>query len=178
MSLQAGQSGAVLLVALILLILITLTGVSTASLIQANTVVLANFEARANARNAAVSALQQAIAKGTLVGGTVFTQACTDTRAVCIDSNGDRDSIKGEDIQVTLGAIECISASVIRNEDLDVFTSPEDASCYQPGVFSLCAEAVWQVEAVASDPVTGATSSVRQGLSTRTEANLLSTACD
>ena len=63
----SSQHGAVLIVALILLVLITLTGVSTASLINSNTKVLDNFEARAAVESAAISALQQALARGTPV---------------------------------------------------------------------------------------------------------------
>ena len=173
------QRGAVLIVALVMLVLITLTGVSTASLIRDNSRVLQNFETRAAVRNAAISALQQAIARGTLVStGTVFTSPCTTARTVCIDADGDGSTVAGQDIEVTIGTLRCVSATILRNDELNVFTSAEDASCYQPQqIFSLCAEAVWDVEATAVDPVTGASSTVRQGLSTRTPANTVSSAC-
>jgi archaellum component FlaG (FlaF/FlaG flagellin family) len=176
---RANQAGAVLLVALIMLILVTIAGVSTASLIQDNTKVLQNFEARASVRSAALSALQEAIAYGAVVNdpGKPFLSPCDGFRTLCIDASGSESPAIGDDIEVTLGALKCISASIIRNEELDVFTSAADASCYQPGILSLCAQAVWEVEATAFDPVTGAATTVRQGLSTRTKANLISTAC-
>lgn len=177
---RAKQAGAVLLVALIMLILVTIAGVSTASLIQDNTKVLQNFEARASVRSAALSALQEAIAYGEVVNdptAPAFASPCDGDRTLCIDASGSESPATDDGIEVTLGDIKCISASVIRNEKLDVFTSAADASCYQPGILSLCAQAVWEVEATAFDPVTGAATTVRQGLSTRTQANLISTAC-
>ena len=165
------QSGAVLLVALIMLILVTLTGVTTASLIQDNTKVLQNFEARANVRSAALSALQEAIATAdasttplATFQNTPFLAPCVGTKTLCLYANGAKTGTLSPDdgIAVTLGTVECISASIIRNEELDVFTSPTDASCYQPGIFSLCAEAIWEVEATAEDRVTGARTTVRR----------------
>ena len=99
----SSQHGAVLIVALILLVLITLTGVSTASLINSNTKVLDNFEARAAVESAAISALQQAIARGTLVStDVVFANPCTTSRTTCIDANGDGALVAGQDILVIL----------------------------------------------------------------------------
>jgi len=186
MTRSSSQHGAVLIVALILLVLITLIGVSTASLINSNTKVLANFEGRAAVKSAAISALQQAIARGTLVSSdVVFANPCTTSRTTCIDANGDGALVAGQDILVTISDIKCISAAIISNDELDVFSSLEDQSCYQPPQAanpgnndSLCAEATWDVAATAVDPITGASSTVRQGLSTRTQANLISTACN
>ena len=181
----SSQHGAVLIVALILLVLITLTGVSTASLINSNTKVLDNFETRAAVENAAISALQQAVARGTLVStDVVFANPCTTSRTTCIDANGDGALVAGQDILVTISEAKCISAAIISNDELDPFSSEQDASCYQPPQVgsanndSLCAEATWDVAATAVDPITGASSTVRQGLSTRTQANLISTACN
>jgi len=174
------QQGAVLLVALVMLVIITLIGVSTASVIRDNGAVLINFEARAAVRNAAISALQQVVARGTIVStGVVFSSPCSGARTVCIDADGDGSAVAGRDIEVTIGALRCVSATLIRNDDLNVLTSPVDASCYQPQqVFSLCAEAIWDVEATAFDPVTGAKTTVRQGLSTRAPANTVNLACN
>lgn len=181
----SNQRGVVLVVALILLVLVTLTGVSTASLINGNTKVLENYESRAAVKSAAISALQQAIARGTLVTtGVVFSNPCTTARTTCIDANGDGAAVAGQDILVTISQIKCLTAAVISNDDLDLFTSVEDQSCYQPPVLgvagnpSLCAEAAWDVEAIAVDPITGASVRVRQGLSTRTLANLITFACN
>ncbi len=175
MKIRRVQNGAVLIVALIMLVLITLTGVSTAALIRDNTQVIQNFESRATAKSAAMSALQQALARGTLVStGTAFTSPCADARTTCIDANGDGASVVGQDILVTLSAVSCVMAIEKSKDDIDGFVSSEDSSCTQgvdfnnPTVTNLCAEAVWEVSATAEDPITGATSTVRQGLATST----------
>ena len=172
----SSQHGAVLIVALIILVLITLTGVSTASLINSNTKVLDNFEARAAVESAAISALQQAIARGTLVStDVVFANPCTTSRTTCIDANGDGALVAGQDILVTISEVKCISAAIISNDELDLFSSPQmkvallvSRRSGNPNNDSLCAEVVWDVAATAVDPITGASSTVRQGWRPRT----------
>jgi hypothetical protein len=173
---QSRQSGAVLMVTLVMLIMVTLLGVASANLVQSNLKVVENIEARSAARNAALTALQEAIALGELLEGDLaFSTSCqSNTYARCLDLSGDNVT---DDIVVRLDTPECISAAPVKNSQLDVFASAADASCYQPGVYSLCADAVWEVTAVAVDNLTGARVEVRQGLSTRTTVNLISAAC-
>ena len=124
------QSGAVLIVALIMLIIITLTGISTAALIKDNTQVIQNFEARASVKSAALSGLQQAIARGTLLSsGVVFASPCTTSRTTCIDANGDGTLVVGQDILVTVSAVSCILTVEKSKADLDPFASAADESC-------------------------------------------------
>ena len=59
-----------------------------------------------------------------------------------------------------------------------LFNSEADASCYlPPAVYSMCANSVWEFEAVATDLVTGAEVTVRQGVSVLTTLNRIDTAC-
>lgn len=177
------QSGAVLLVALVMLIVITLTGVTTAALIQDNNLVIQNFESRAALKSAALSGLQQALARGTIVStGVVFTSPCSTARTVCIDSNGDEALVSGKDIEVTIGPLKCLLAPEQGLDDIDGFDS-DQASC-QGGVTGndlsgafLCRDATYEVEAVAIDPVTAGSVSVRQGIATTTSVLKLDQLC-
>ncbi|MDB4299614.1 hypothetical protein N9928_01010 [bacterium] len=166
-NIKSTQRGVVLVVALIMLMLVTITGVVTANLIRSNLVVVQNFEARAAARAAALSAIQQALADPSFLGGGAYT--------VGIDLLGDGVI---SDLTVTLSAPTCISTKILRNAELDILGNSNDASCYQPGLYSLCADAIWETTVTALDLTTGARIELRQGIASRTSKNLLATACD
>ena len=176
MSVPRGQQGVVLLVAMIMLLLVTIMGVVAASQVQNNLKIVQNVEARSAVRSAALRAIQEAIATpGFLKGTQAFSQGCNGSSYTrCLDLSGDGVE---NDVVVELSRPVCISGSPIRNSQLNVLTSPEDASCFQPGLYSLCAAAIWEVTAVAQDLTTGAKVEVRQGLQTRTSLNLLASAC-
>lgn len=170
------QKGVVLVVALIMLLLVTLMGTVSANLVQTNLKVVQNVEARSAVRNAALTAIKEAIiTPGFLEGTKAFAVSCeSDPYTRCLDISGD--SLE-DDIVVRLTRPQCVSASPVKNIALQVLTNPDDASCYQPGTYSLCADALWEIDAVAVDATTGARIEIRQGLSTRTTVNLLATAC-
>ena len=171
-----GERGVVLLVALIMLLLVTIMGVVAASQVQNNLKVVYNAEARSAARNAALTAIQEAIATpGFLEGEQAFSFGCNGSSYTrCLDLTGEGVE---NDIVIELSRPACISASPLRNSQLNALTDPEDASCFTPGLYSLCAEALWEVTALARDTATGAKVRVRQGLQTRTTVNLLASAC-
>lgn len=171
-----GERGVVLVVALIMLILVTLMGTVSSNLVLTNLQVVQNVEARSAARGAALSALQEALTTpGFIEGNGAFVVNCGDnTYTRCLDLDGDN---LLDDVVVSLTEPDCISASPVKNTQLDVFNNPDDASCYQPGLFSLCADALWEVTAIAEDAVTGARVEVRQGVQTRTTTALLASAC-
>ena len=170
------QHGLVLLMALIMLLLVTILGVVAASEVQNNLKIVQNVEARSAIRNAALRAIQEAIATpGFLQGEQAFTTGCNGSSyARCLDLTGDGVE---DDIVVEMSRPRCISAYPLRNSQLNALSDPKDASCFTPGLYSLCAEALWEVTAVASDVTTGAKVEVRQGLQTRTTLNLLASAC-
>ncbi len=182
----AQQRGAVLVVALIMLALVTLMGAVSASLVQTNLKVMQNIEARSAARSAALRAIQEAFATeeslasnndlGFLAGDLAFTTSCNNSHySRCLSLTGAADE---NDIIVSLTKPTCISAVPVTNLELDKSNFAE-ASCNKPGsLSSYCADAVWEVVAVAIDQVTGANVEVRQGIRTRTTTNLLATACN
>ena len=74
MTTPSKERGLVLLVALIMLLLVTIMGVVAASQVQNNLKIVYNVEARSAARNAALTAIQEAIATpGFLQGEQAFT---------------------------------------------------------------------------------------------------------
>ena len=112
---------------------------------------------------------------GFLQGEKAFVVSCQgDSYTRCFDMTGDQVT---DDMSVALSRPQCISAIPVRNATLKVWKDPDDASCYQPGVYSLCADALWEVTLTAEDQVTGAKVTVRQGLSPRTSVNLIAAAC-
>ena len=174
--LQRLQRGVVLVITLIMLLLVTLMGTVSANLIQTNLKIVDNIEARSAARNAALTAIQEAIVTpGFLEGTKAFVVSCnSDTYSRCLDLTGNNIE---EDIVISLSQPQCITATPVRNAELDVFGNAEDASCYQPGRYSLCADALWEFDVQATDSVTGASVQIRQGVETRTSVNLLASAC-
>jgi len=112
---------------------------------------------------------------GFLEGEKAFTVGCKDSGYTrCFDMTGDNAT---DDMSVSLSEPKCVSAIPVRNATLKVWEDVDDASCYQPGVYSLCADALWEVTMTAVDEVTGARVVVRQGLTTRTSVNLIAAAC-
>jgi hypothetical protein len=171
------QDGMVLMTALIMLLLVTSIGVVTVNNIQTNLAIVQNVEARSAARNAALTAIQEAISTtGFLQGTKAFIVGCEGSSYTrCLDLSGDGVE---DDITIALSTPSCISASPIRNAELNVLSDADDASCYQPGQYSLCATALWEVTAIATDTITGAKVEIRQGIQTRTTSSLLASACN
>jgi Tfp pilus assembly protein PilX len=172
------QRGVVLVVSLIMLLLVTIMGIGSSVIVQGNLKIVQNIEAKATARSAARSALQEAIAYGQFIKGpsvNAFAQTCGNNLTKCFDLSGDG---VADDLKVVLSNIQCLSATPVKNSELDVLGSTQDASCYQPGIYSLCADTLWQVTATAIDDLTGARVTINQGVRTRTTTNLIAVACN
>jgi len=165
------QRGATLIVSLIMLVLITLLAVSSFSLGKGNVQIVGNMQQR----NQAFAAAQQAVA--TTISSTQFTATPTNAvpapcnganNTVCVGVNGDG----GNDITVvvtpTCDSIQPIPVTV-------AFADPTLQNCvigYPPdtGVVgatngnSLCSNSVWDVQANATDNLTGANFVIDQGV--------------
>jgi hypothetical protein len=170
------QQGVVLVVSLILLLAITLIVVSASNLTQSNLKIVQNMESRNLARHAASSALEEAISSGrfTISPESIFAESCGSANQKCYDFNGDGTN----DVRVTVSQPRCVIVIPKKNSELDIFNSEADASCFlPPGIYSMCANSVWEFEAVATDLVTGAEVTMRQGVSVLTTLNRIDTAC-
>ena len=177
------QEGIVLIVSLIVLIMVTLIAVTSANIIMANSKVVMNFEARDQVRMLANNAIEEALTTpGFLQGQKAFNSSCRESSYTrCYDLTGDNIP---DGAYVTLSVPQCISVQPVRNNDLNVWADPIDASCYQAGTrengftkYSLCANSLWEVESVAYDPVTNAKTYFKHGLTVRAPVNLVATAC-
>jgi hypothetical protein len=171
------QRGVVLVISLILLLAVTFMIVTSSNLVQTDLKIVQNMESREAARSAAISAIEEAISTGLFTTNTLnlFDDPC-DVNTRCYDLNGTLDT--SDDIRVTLTEPTCVIVTPIENADLDVFNNAGDASCFlPPAVYSMCANSVWEFQAVATDPLTGASVTVRQGISVLTTLNAIDTAC-
>lgn len=169
------QQGFVLIVAMIMLLAVTIMVATGSNLVQSNLRVTQNMESREVARYAAIAAIEEAISSDrfTTSPDSIFSVSCEQDNRKCYDVNQDGN----DDVFVTIPPPQCVVVTPIRNSELDVFGSPSEASCYIPGVYSLCANSQWEFLATATDPLTGASISVRQGVSVLTTINAIETAC-
>lgn len=179
------QRGVVLVVSLIMLLVLTLIAVSAANIAQTNLKVVQNLESREMALYAAKAALEEAISSDrfTRSPGAIFKTNCSQDNKKCYDINGDGSdnveaSVENPVVEVSVKDPACVIVMPIRNAELDVFNSADDAQCFlPPGEFSMCARSVWELRATATDAVTGARVSVRQGVSILTTLNNIASVC-
>jgi hypothetical protein len=170
------QRGVVMVIALIMLLAVTLMVVTAANLVQANLKVVQNMESRELVRSAALATIEEAISslRFTEALENIFLDPCLENNQQCYDYNGDGVN----DVKVKLSTPRCITVTPIKNSELNVYENPLDASCHLAAtVYSMCAASVWEFEAVATDIVTGAKVTVRQGVSVKTTLNKVETAC-
>jgi hypothetical protein len=176
------QRGMVMVIALIMLLAVTLMVVTSSNLVQANLKVVQNSEASEQARAAALAAIDEAISsqRFTTSPNAIFQNSCEVANQKCYDINGDGT----DDILVQVLPPTCVAVQPRRNADLDR-NNMRQMSCYQgasttggtPPVFSMCADSVWEFDATATDAVTGAQATVRQGVSILTALNNIETNC-
>ncbi|MFV8817837.1 pilus assembly PilX family protein [Haliea sp. E17] len=170
------QRGVVMVIAMIMLIAITLMVVTASNIAQTNLRIVGNMESREQARFAAIAAIEEALSSSRFADSptSIFLNSCGVANRKCYDSNGDGIF----DITVQVSTPTCVSVIPKKNVELDVFNFPDQATCHlPPGVYSMCAASVWEFEAVATDVVTGAEVTVRQGVSILTTLNKIDTAC-
>ncbi|GCB06646.1 PilX N-terminal domain-containing pilus assembly protein [Ralstonia sp. SET104] len=177
--LSSRQRGFTLLVGLIMLLLLTLLGITAFRLAKGNLQVVGNAQSRDQARSAAQGAIEQ------VVSSTQFTTTPTNAipnpckatgpNTTCVDINGDGVT----DITVAVTPA-CVSTQVISESALN-YSDPNDAGCLQgaPQDFgvagaannnSMCANSLWNVQAVATDVITSARYVVNQGTAVRVPA--------
>ncbi|MDH4570672.1 hypothetical protein E8E95_28670 [Pseudomonas sp. BN414] len=169
------QRGAVLLVALIMLLLVTLLAVSGFNMTQTNLKVVQNMESRNLAKYAANAAIEEAISSVQFLSspGSVFQENCEESNRKCYDFDGDG----RKDVAVKMDTPSCVIVLPIKNSELDA-DNASDASCFIQGQLnSMCVNTVWEMRATATDAVTGAEITVLQGVAVRATSNNVATAC-
>ncbi|PLW81611.1 hypothetical protein CWI75_14150 [Kineobactrum sediminis] len=173
---QGKQQGIVLLISLIMLLAVTVIVVTASNIAQTNLKVVGNMESREQARIAARAAIEEALSSSRFADNpdSIFAVSCDEDNQKCYDFNADGET----DVTVVVSTPACISVIPRKNIELDVYNFPDQATCFlPPGVYSMCAASVWEFEAVATDVVSGAEVTVRQGVSILTTLNNIDTAC-
>ena len=168
------QRGATLIVSLIMLLLITLMAVSSFTLGKSNLQIVGNMQQRQQAFAAAQAAVD------TVISSTQFTATptnavpnpCNGPNTTCVDVNGD--GVPDVNVAVT---VACDSIQPIPVSQLN-FANPNDAGCLigasqDFGIAgasnnnSMCSNSVWDIQASATDQMSGANYVVDQGVAMR-----------
>jgi hypothetical protein len=170
-----GQSGATLIVSLMMLVIMTLLVVTSFKLGRANQQIVSNMQNRNQALTAAQIAIEQVISRSqftkTPADAVPMAQTCSNVKnTMCIGVNG---SIV-KDVTAVITPT-CVSIKTIPRAALD-FANPNDAGCLMGeaqtfgvglSINSLCADALWDIQAVATDATTKAQYTVNQGTGVR-----------
>jgi hypothetical protein len=160
-----------------MLVIITLLAVTSFKLGRVNQQIVGNMQNRNQALSAAQIAIEQVISRNqftsTPADAVPMAQTCNNVKnTVCIGVNGS--TVKDVTAVITP---TCVSIKTIPVAALD-FTNPNDAGCIMgaaqafgvPGAASnnsLCADALWDIQAVATDATTRAQYTINQGTGVR-----------
>jgi Tfp pilus assembly protein PilX len=185
------QRGITLVISMILLVLITLIAVTTFNSGKASMQVVGNLRQGTIAASAAQEAIETAVSTTNLVNSpqSVITPGCNGTaNTVCVDVNGDGQhdvtvAVKGPG---AVGNPSCIKAQVVKNAALNLSNS-DDLACTisqqsfgiqgAPAGNSLCTDAIYEVDAVATDATTQASTIVTEGVALRVPTETLVNNC-
>jgi Tfp pilus assembly protein PilX len=186
MSAGRREHGMALVVGLILLALMTVMAITSFNIGRTSLDIVGNMQARQQVVAAANDAIQEALSTVRLfqAPGAIFLNPCAGANTRCFDVNGDG----ANDITVTLTPQpRCIQAQVIPNASLEL-SDANQAACATGasqtfGIegtatgSSLCANSVWEITAVAVDPVTEANITVTSGAAVRVSTDDIGTTC-
>lgn len=169
------QQGVVLFEALIMLVMMFLVAIACFNLGRQNTIIVGNMQHKAEVVTSANQAVEEVISKTAFI--TNPNGALPDNKTG-YDVNGDGTN----DITVILSPAPCVKkAQAIKNAELNI-ANANDAACIvgasqSLGVEgattgdSLCANTVWEINAVATDDLTGAEATVTTGVGVRVAAD-------
>ncbi len=164
----AAQAGSVLIVALILLTLLTIMTITSFRLEKGNLQIVGNAQQKTQSFAAAQSAIEEAISTPQFAKtpNKAIRTPCKGDNTYCTDVNGDGVN------DVTVAVVPtCISSQIIPTAALDL-TLAEDKQCTTSadetgGSQSLCGAQLWDMQATATDDLTGAQFVANQGVALR-----------
>ena len=170
--LRQQQSGATLLVALVMLVILTLFAITTINFTNINTKIAGNQQFKKEAEAAAQQAIEQ------IISADFTTNPLATTVNIDINNDGITDYV------VAVATPVCITIAPIKVLDLDV-TKPDDAACTtsakgnSTGIVgtaggagnSLCSNSKWDVQATVTD--SGSTGSSGSGAKAVTHQGIL-----
>lgn len=110
------QRGAVLLVGLVMLVMVTLLAISGFNMVKVNQQVAGNMESRAQAMVAANAAIEEAISSTLFISspGNLLLNACGSANNRCYDFNDDGVN----DITVVVSAPTCVTVTPKSNDEV------------------------------------------------------------
>jgi hypothetical protein len=193
---RARQRGAVLVVGLIMLLLVTMVAVAAMRMATTHVQVVGNEQFRTEAEAAAHFALDLVLNNANFTDNTGANANLPPYAAVMVSLDSVEPREGGKSVDVTMTPPECLRYRNIKQSELVRKTTnqagqtvdtvkPEDASCFSgqsstgvtivsPGAInandnSLCVVTLWDVTATAQDAITQAQVAVTQGIELRME---------
>lgn len=188
---RSHEAGLSLVVALIMLLMMTVTALMLYRIGSTSTQIAGNLQFQNEALGAADATIQEVVSTTRMfqTPTQVFLNDCDGSfNRRCFDINGDGD----EDIQVDVTPPDCVQVTIIPNSALNL-DDPNQQDCLvgvppTPGVEgsitgnSLCANTTWEVRATASDygasQATGASMTVIEGVGVQVQTGIALTFCD
>lgn len=186
------QRGSTLIVSLIMLTLLTVLALSTLNIGRGSLQAAANSQARAVTQSAAQQIINQVISNRSFAEAP--TQVLDNSNCPaslnapansrCVDIHGDGKTV----VLVSLSpAPRCVQMRPLLTSELNL-ADTEDLGCslglgQNTGIVgagalnSLCSNTMWEITAVASDAVTGAQSTLVQGVTLRVSSDSAATSC-
>lgn len=169
------QKGITLFVAMIILLMVTLLAVSSFRASNTNLKVVSSMQGRQEAISSAQAVIENVISLPYFSEEPAIVAATPQT----VDINNDGTA----DFTVTLAPVPaCIRARPTTPAQLDL-NNINDRKCLGSAragagaIASFCSDTIWEITANTSDRVTGAATSVRQGVALRVSATDALTAC-
>lgn len=172
------QSGVVLYIALIFLVLLTVMAVTTFTVSKGTQQVIGNQTNAALVRQVAAQTAENAISSTRLIDNpnavllqTSSTGGSSYTNNVTVDVNGDGKTV----INARLTPPKCVAAAPTVANQLNL---PHDQPCvFSAGTSFSCYDVNFGISVVASDPITNATANVGEGLYTRAQGDKARNIC-
>lgn len=178
-SIISAQRGVALLMGLIMLVVMTLFAVTIFKLGKGGLQIVGNMQLRNQAQAAAQSAIEEVLSTATFVttpANAIRSPCGGVANKICVDVNGD--GVTDVNVVVTP---TCVSVKIIPVAALS-FSNANDVGCLvglsqEFGVSgasnndSLCANMLWDINAVATDPINNAQFSVNQGVAVRVSSS-------
>ena len=150
MTLRAGQSGATLVIVLVMLVMITLFVVSMVRLSNTNLKVVGNMQTQRALETSAQEAIENSISSITFFNDAIGSTGTWPAGTTSVNA-----VVNGYSIAINRPV--CLYSQVAEGYSATSAVAPEDTQ--------------WEVAATSTDPITGATVQMAQGLKMRLTAN-------
>jgi Tfp pilus assembly protein PilV len=188
----AAQKGIALIMSLVMLLVLTLMTLSAFNLGKIGLQLVDNSQQRSQVENAAEMVVNRVVSSSDFtIDPTMLLDAsgCPDSvtpsaNSQCVDLYGDGKTV----INVALApAPACVQSKAVAPASLDL-TKPEDLGCVAgvsqsfggPGSgagSSLCADSLWEINAVAKEATSNSVASVTLAVSLRVSNDAIETSC-